>query len=332
MSDLENVEIYGEVVEILNINGHRTSISARLDFDELNTDVCDEIDDFFHEQRDSVPLPLLKILNKVEKITYDYIRKNGKTNHGQVFKEVYEYCYYFHNSSFEHVQEHSFKSFYRHIKRYRKSLPVSALIIINEVGEFLCVVEEYQGKKVLNFPMGKLDFDDNLDLQLTAFRECKEETGIKLTYADKQNSKKYVEFLHEYDENCRARLFRFYILENFEKSRVTNINYKRDDETNGLAWVSPKDFCTFGRNEINVKVLNPTSDLPQDTYQASDFVGFWVAASRRVYGCQNPFKTIGTRNYIDSLCCSFLVVMFWKCLQVLLLMVEISLVVAFLFA
>ena len=52
-------------------------------------------------------------------------------------------------------------------------MPVSALILVNEVGEFLCVVEKHEGEKVLNFPVGKEDYADNKDLEVTAFRETK---------------------------------------------------------------------------------------------------------------------------------------------------------------
>ena len=259
----------------------------------LNDELCLKIIDFFvkenHNHRNKIPL--LKIIDFIQHITYDFIAENEGTDKGLLFREIYSYCFDHYKSSFEGIKKCNVKQFYSDINNYRIRLPVAGVIIVNELGEFLCVVQKYKGELQLNFPMGKLAYEDNNDPRATGIRELNEETGIKLSDADKRKLKKYKHKLSG-DDGLDSKKATLYILEGFKKSIVKEINWTARGEIYGLAWVSPNQVCTNGPSAVDIKLLNPTSTLEPSTLNVSRFVRTIVATVRNENEYENPFETL----------------------------------------
>ena len=247
----------------------------------LNEALRDRISRFFSQGSNN--RPLLQIINFIEDAVYAHIPEN-MTNAKKVFIDVYLHCYAHYKSKFACEEKKCFKKFYKHIKNFRSRLPVAGVIIVNKQGEFLCVVEE---NNVLNFPIGKLDYNDEDDLKRTAFRELFEETGVRVTYDEFEKAQYFVDIPLK---RCGyTKLFRFYIVEGFEGP--VKINHRRRGEIKGLAWVRPVDVKQL--SSINIRVLNPTSRLQESTFPVSDFLKEFVDRSERIL--VNPFQTIGCR-------------------------------------
>ena len=251
------------------------------------------INEFFNKHSNVKRLPLLKIINFLEDITYDYLERNKSLKEKIVFAEIYKYCHRHFQTSFEGVNEKYFKSFHKSITDFRNGLPVAGVIIVNKQGDMLCVIPERKKNKrknELSFPMGKQDYNDEGDLKTTAVRELREETGIQLTDTEIQNVRNYIFF----KQSDTGKLTCFYIVEGFDKDRVNNINHTKRGEIRGLAWVSPHQVNTRVRNKIDISILNPDSKFVEQSFGVSFFVKEVVIKSRNKF--ENPFKTFGCKR------------------------------------
>ena len=258
----------------------------------LNAELRNIINEFFNTRNNEKRLPLLKIINFVENMTYDYLAGNKSLKKNRVFTEVYKYCYKHFRTSFKGVDEKCFENFHKSITDFRNGLPVAGVIIVNKQGEFLCVISERKKhRNQLNFPMGKQDYNDEGDLKTTAIRELGEETGIHLTDTEITNVRNYTTIKLSDTEKPT----RFYIVEGFDKDRVNNINRTKRGEIRGLVWVSPLQVRTRGRNEIDISFLNPDSKFVGKLFNVSKFVKTVVTKSNDF---ENPFETFGcNRSY-----------------------------------
>ena len=189
--------------------------------------------------------PLLQIINFIDKSTFDYIAAT-KVNQRRAFREVYRYCYENYLSSFDGVNKSCPYLFEKSIRDFKFNLPVAGLVLVNRRKQMLLVHEIYHKNKRpnLNFPMGKLDYEDGDDLKKTAVRETKEETGLVLTEDEIKNIKGPIIVENTY--RGRTKSVHLYILEGF--NRKVDINHKKRGEIGGSAWVHPR--------QVGVLLLN----------------------------------------------------------------------------
>ena len=189
---------------------------------------------------------LLNIINKIDHIAYDHIAAT-ETDEELGIKKVYKHCFKKFSYAFEGAKKSCFGCFFDSIREFKSSLPVAGVVLVNEQRQMLLVKEIYGKKKRrrdLNFPMGKLDHDDNGDLKKTAIRELEEETGVALTEDEAEN----VEWFTSMKLDCSGggtRPLVFYILKNF-RGKV-DVNREKRGEIGGLAWVDPCQVSTFER-------------------------------------------------------------------------------------
>ena len=131
--------------------------------------------------------------------------------------------------------------------------------------------------------MSKMDSADDNNLKLTAVRELREETGVELSKAEIENMKRRVKVEHV---GSKKKCIHFYIVEVIGRSRV-DVNYTKRGK---LDWVSPDQVSGYGSNEIDVRILNPETELPQVAFDVSRIVKHVAVRSR---GSKNPFETFG---------------------------------------
>ena len=258
---------------------------------KLNIKLTNKIDLFFHEHKAEKFLPLLKIINLLEIITFDYMSFDYSQEEGKIFKQVYKYCYENFYTSFTSVKAHNFKVFYKLISNYRKSLPVGGVILVNKEKEFLCVVNKHDE---MNFPMGKQDFADEGSLKITALRELGEEAGIWLTEKEFEKYDKYIEYRCQY-YGRKTKRFQLYIIEDFDKDRV-DLNHTRRGEITGLVWVKPHQV-------VQVVNMENKSNIPKNkllhnlnskgVFYMSWFIRKIIPQSRTQW---NPFETFGSED------------------------------------
>ena len=280
---------------LLGINQWRSFIQRKFDnennFKEpsyLSVELRNKIDYFFHDTDNGKLIPFLKVINAIDSICYDFIAANESVVEMQTKTAAWKYCYEKYERKLEGVKVNCFKSFCDHIQNFKYNLPVAGVVVVNERNEMLCVVQNYRkrNQNKLNFPMGKMDFADDKDLKLTAVRELREETGVELSDAEIESMKRRVKVEHVGSRRKRVHL---YMVEGFSRSRV-DVNYTKRGEIGGLAWVSPDQVSGYGRSEIDVRMLNPETELPQVAFDVSRIVKHVAVRSR---GSRNPFETFG---------------------------------------
>ena len=262
-----------------------------VDADKIYTTLKNKIDLFFHENKDEKFVPLLKIINFLETVTYDYIASINSREERNIFAQVYKYCYENFNKIFTSVKADNFSDFHKFISNHRKRSPVGGAILVNENKEFLCVINK---RDEMNFPMGKQDFADEASLKITALRELGEEAGIWLTEEEFEKVDKYV----EYRQRCggKTKLYRLYVVEGFCKDRV-DISYTKRGEVTGLAWVQPQQIVDM-RNKRKIPKNKLIHNLDRKgAFDVSCFIRKIIPQSRTQ--C-NPFDTFGNEDNCKS--------------------------------
>ena len=273
---------------LLEINSFLYEIFSNMtDQTKLKVELRNKIDQFFHENQKHIPL--LKIINFLETVTYDYIASIQSIEERSAFAEVYKYCYENFRTSFPCVNANNHADFRRSILNYRKRLPAGGVILVNENIEFLCVVNN---RDEVNFPMGKQDFADGGSLKVTALRELGEEAGVWLSEEEFKRADKYVEY-RQYRHGRKTKLYHFYVIEAFEKSRV-DLGHTKRGEVTGLVWVKPGKILNMKKRKRKIE----KSELfglsgGKGALDVSCFIRKIITQSTT--DC-NPFETFGSEN------------------------------------
>ena len=253
---------------------------------KLKVEIRNKIDQFFHENQKHIPL--LKIINFLEVVTYDYIASDESIKERNAFAEVYKYCYENFKTSFPCVKSNSHADFRRSILNHRKRLPAGGAILVNENIEFLCVVNN---RREVNFPMGKQDFADAGSLKVTALRELGEEAGVWLSEEEFEMADRYV----EYRQHCgrKTKVYHFYVIEGFEKSRV-DLGHTKRGEIAGLAWVKPGKILNMKKRKSRVEKSELFgSSGEKGALDVSCFIRKIITQSGTD---RNPFETFGSED------------------------------------
>ena len=141
------------------------------------------------------------------------------------------------NVNFEHKGSTSFLNNWDDNRKLRDCAGVILRRVIKGKGEVLFVYSRDKYNKILiNFPMGKIDYDDKKNLQTTALRELGEE--VNYIWPENVKINNYIDlpyYVRLSDGTYAKKIHRFYLCFNF-KDNIDPM-FQRKNEVDGNVWI-----------------------------------------------------------------------------------------------
>ena len=238
---------------------------------KLGEDLDNEIFVFFNGWK----LPFLKVLNKIEKSVFTLVDNNKTISEYKLGKD--QFITFLHERAKNYCRDNFSESIIFRKKKTGSFLDkweysikkrnCAGVILRTQDKKILFTVTT---KKLINFPFGKQDHEDDDHLKTTGLRELYEEAGHYWQACEAEKGVKYyvdTPFVSniKYESgkfDSVNKIHRFYFVDNFKEANI-KMDYEKPKEIAELKWLDIgviKDFFSNkGLNEKRVenKLLKP---------------------------------------------------------------------------